>query len=252
MRVLGVIPSRYGSTRLEGKPLLDIGGKPMIQHVYERASQAQLLDTIIVATDDPRILEAVRGFGGQVRQTSVTHPTGTDRIAEVARDLDVQIVANIQGDEPLLDPRMIDEAVQPLLDDPSLPASTLCCQITEEQKLDNPNVVKVVRDQNGKALYFSRSLIPYPRKSQTFRAYEHIGVYIYRKDFLMQYVGMPQTPLELTESLEQLRILETGHGLVVVETAYAYHALSVDTAEDLERVRAIVAGGGLRTGESSA
>jgi 3-deoxy-manno-octulosonate cytidylyltransferase (CMP-KDO synthetase) len=248
MRTVGVIPARYGSTRLEGKPLKEICGKPMIQYVYDMARRARLLDEVIVATDDHRIVEAVESFGGKVRMTSVHHPTGTDRIAEVVRQMDVEVVVNIQGDEPLLESRMIDEAVRPLLDSRELPASTLCCRIREERKLNDPNVVKVVFDRNGFALYFSRSLIPYPKKREGFQAYEHIGVYVYRKDFLMQYVEMQQTPLELTESLEQLRILETGHRMMVVETKYDYEGLSVDTLEDLERVREIIEKGGKKTG----
>ncbi len=241
MKVLGIIPARYGSTRLEGKPLKDICGKPMIQHVYERASRASLVSELVVATDDPRIVEAVKGFGGRAQLTSAAHKTGTDRIEEVARLFDAEIVINIQGDEPLLDPRMIDELAHPMLNDPTIPAGTLCAPILEKEKLDNPNVVKVVFDRNRFALYFSRSLIPYPRKKDSFTAYEHIGVYAYRADFLRTYVTMPQTPLESTELLEQLRILETGYRLLVLPTRFEYLALSVDTVEDLEQVRRIVA-----------
>ena len=241
MKVLGIIPARYGSTRLEGKPLKDICGAPMIQHVYERASQASLVDELVVATDDLRIVEAVEHFGGKARLTSAAHKTGTDRIEEVARRFDAEVVINIQGDEPLLDPRMIDELARPMVEDPSIPAGTLCAPIREKEKLDNPNVVKVVFDRKGFALYFSRSLIPYPRKKDSFVAYEHIGVYAYRADFLRTYVTMPPTPPESTESLEQLRILETGYRLLVLPTRYDYLGLSVDTAEDLEQVRRIVA-----------
>jgi 3-deoxy-manno-octulosonate cytidylyltransferase (CMP-KDO synthetase) len=240
VRTIGIIPARYGSTRLPGKPLKDICGKPMIQHVYERARRARLLDDVVVATDDQRIVEAVESFNGTARLTSVDHATGTDRIAEVARDMGVEIVVNVQGDEPLLEPGMIDEAIQPLLDDKELLASTLCCTIHENDRLNNPNVVKVVRDRRGFALYFSRSIIPYPRHADHFQAYEHIGIYVYRKGFLMQYVEMPQTPLELTESLEQLRILETGQKMMVVCTQYPYLGLSIDTAEDLERARKLL------------
>ena len=241
MKILGVIPARYGSTRLEGKPLKDICGKPMIQHVYERASRASLVNELVVATDDSRIVEAVNRFGGTARLTSAAHKTGTDRIEEVARSTDAEIVINIQGDEPLLDPRMIDELAKPMLEDPTIPAGTLCAPIVEEERLDNPNVVKVVFDTNGFALYFSRSLIPYPRKKDSYKAYEHIGVYAYRAGFLREYVTMPQTPLESTELLEQLRILETGHRLLVLPTRFGYLGLSVDTVEDLDQVRRIVA-----------
>jgi 3-deoxy-manno-octulosonate cytidylyltransferase (CMP-KDO synthetase) len=240
MKIIGIIPARYGSTRLEGKPLKDICGKPMIQLVYEAAQQARLLDQVWVATDDPRILDAVAQFGGQARLTSPSHNTGTDRVAEVAAGLDAEIVVNVQGDEPLFDPAMIDEVVQPFLDEADLPMSTLAVPILEAEKLDNPNVVKVVFDQRGSALYFSRSLIPYPRKKVDFQVYEHVGVYAYRKDFLMTYVKIPQTRLEIIESLEQLRALESGYRLKVVVSAHPYDGLSVDTLEDLEQVRQIV------------
>ena len=241
MKILGIIPARYGSTRLEGKPLKDICGKPMIQWVYEAVQKASLLDALIVATDDQRIVGAVEAFGGIATLTSPGHKTGTDRIAEVAREHEANIVVNIQGDEPLLDPRMIDEAIQPLLDEPDLKAATLCRPIQSEEDLHVPHVVKVVFDLNGNALYFSRSLIPFARKQEGFQAFEHIGIYVYRKSYLMEYVALPQTPLEVTESLEQLRILENGVRCKVVVTQYDYLGLSVDTAEDLERVRAILA-----------
>ena len=240
MRIIGIIPARYGSTRLEGKPLKDIGGKPMIQRVYEAAQQAQWLDQVYVATDDARIVAAVEQFGGNVRLTSVDHKTGTDRIAEVAAELDVEIVVNLQGDEPLVNPAMIDEVIQPLVDDSHLPMSTLCVPILEEEALHDPNVVKVVFTQKGDALYFSRSLIPYPRKRDNFQAYEHLGLYAYRKDFLLTYIALPQSRLEINESLEQLRVLEAGYQLKVVVSAHPYDGISVDTQEDLEKVRQIV------------
>jgi len=239
--MIGIIPARYGSTRLEGKPLKDICGKPMIQHVYEAAQKARLLEQVIVATDDPRIVQAVEAFGGSARLTSVEHKTGTDRIAEVAASLDVDVVVNIQGDEPLLIPAMIDEVAAPFLEEPGLPMCTLCTPILDEEKLDSPHVVKVVFNQNGYALYFSRSLIPYPRKREGFVAYEHLGLYAYRIDFLMTYISIPQTRLEINESLEQLRVLEAGYPLKVVVTHQDYYGLSVDTPEDLEKVRQIMA-----------
>ena len=240
MRIIGIIPARYGSTRLEGKPLKDIGGKPMIQRVYEAAQQAQWLDQVYVATDDARIVAAVEQFGGNVRLTSADHKTGTDRIAEVAAELDVEIVVNLQGDEPLVNPAMIDEVIQPLVEDTQLPMSTLCVPILEEEALHDPNVVKVVFNQKGDALYFSRSLIPYPRKRDNFQAYEHLGLYAYRKDFLLTYIALPQSRLEINESLEQLRVLEAGYQLKVVVSAHPYDGVSVDTPEDLEKVRQIV------------
>jgi len=240
MKIIGIIPARYGSARLEGKPLKDICGKPMIQRVYEAAQQAQWLDQVYVATDDARIVAAVEQFGGNVRLTSVDHKTGTDRIAEVAAALDVEIVVNLQGDEPLVNPAMIDEVIQPLVDDSHLPMSTLCVPILEEEALHDPNVVKVVFTQKGDALYFSRSLIPYPRKRDNFQAYEHLGLYAYRKDFLLTYIALPQSRLEINESLEQLRVLEAGYQLKVVVSAHPYDGVSVDTPEDLEKVRQIV------------
>jgi len=242
IKVIGVIPARYSSTRLEGKPLKDICGKPMVQYVYEASMKARLLNQVFVATEDQRIVDAVEKFGGLVRMTSSSHRTGTDRIAEVAAGIvDTDIVVNIQGDEPLLLPDMIDEVIQPLLDEPDLPMSTLCIPILDEEKLSDPNVVKVVFDVNGYALYFSRSLIPYPRKKEHYLAYEHLGLYAYRKDFLMTYIKIPQTRLEIHESLEQLRVLETGYRLKVSITAYPYDGMSVDTMEDLEKVRQIIA-----------
>lgn len=240
MRVVGVIPARYGSTRLEGKPLKDICGKPMIQRVYEAAEQATLLDALYVATDDQRIVEAVESFGGNARLTSAQHKTGTDRVAEVALALDAEIVVNVQGDEPLLKAAMIDEVIQPMIDEPDLPMSTLCVPIHTEEELNNPHVVKVVFDQAGNALYFSRSCVPYPHKRERFQAYEHLGLYAYRKAFLMTYVAMPQSRLEVTESLEQLRVLEAGYKMKVVVSAHPYDGVSVDTPEDLEIVRRIV------------
>lgn len=240
MNIIGIIPARYGSTRLEGKPLKDICGKPMIQYVYETVMKSELLTQVIVATDDQRIVDAVESFGGKARLTSKNHRTGTDRIAEIAKDIPSDIVVNIQGDEPLLDVRMIDEAIRPLITDPELDACTLCRPITHAEDLQNPNVVKTVFDRNGNALYFSRSLIPYPRKQEGHQSFEHIGIYVYRKSFLMQYINMPPTPLEVSESLEQLRILENGVRLKVVITAYEYNGLSVDTQEDLDNVRRII------------
>lgn len=240
MFVLGIIPARYGSSRLEGKPLKDICGKPMIQHVYERVQQSCLLNEIIVATDDERIVTAVNNFGGKAKMTSIEHKNGTDRIAEVAKNIEADIVVNIQGDEPLIDARMIDEAIQPMLDDKDLKACTLCRPILSDEDVHSPHVVKTLFDLNGNALLFSRAPIPYPRNRELYKAYEHIGVYVYRKDFLMQYIKMPQTPLEITESLEQLRILENGIRMKVVEVTIPYEGLSVDTQEDLDRVREII------------
>jgi 3-deoxy-manno-octulosonate cytidylyltransferase (CMP-KDO synthetase) len=237
MNVLGVIPARYQSTRLPGKPLADILGRPMIQWVYENVSRSALLDEVIVAADDERVVGAVERFDGKAVMTSRDHETGTDRVAEVAGRYDTSIVVNIQGDEPFVNPGMIDEIVQPLLEDESIPMSTLMHRIEDTEDLRNPNVVKVVNDASGFALYFSRSLIPFPRHEDLHRAYEHIGIYAFRKDFLLRYAKMSPTLLEKTESLEQLRVLENGFRIRVVQTGQEYIPLSVDTQEDLEKAR---------------
>ncbi|NWF94115.1 MAG: 3-deoxy-manno-octulosonate cytidylyltransferase [Syntrophaceae bacterium] len=249
MRVAAIIPARYGSTRFEGKPLADILGKPLIQHVYEGVCQSRLIDKVIVATDDQRILEAVRGFGGSGVITSPDHPTGTDRVAEVARRLKAEIIVNVQGDEPLIKGPIIDKAIRPLLRDDTLSMSTLMTRIEEVKDWLNPHIVKVVVDQKGFALYFSRSPIPFPRGLNIERLlsrdprsegllprklFKHIGVYVYRRNFLLRYSKMKPTPLEKLEKLEQLRAIENGYRIKV--TAVNYEPLSVDTPEDLQRV----------------
>ncbi|TVQ40501.1 MAG: 3-deoxy-manno-octulosonate cytidylyltransferase [Spirochaetaceae bacterium] len=241
MNTIGIIPARYASTRLPGKPLKDICGKPMIQHVYERVMEARLIDDVVVATDDRRIADAVNEFGGRVVLTREDHPNGTSRAAEVVAAMDVDIVVNIQGDEPLIRSEMIDELAQVMIDDRTLTSATLCYRIPPDQHA-NPGVVKVVRDHQSYALYFSRSLIPYPRNAEDHRVYEHIGIYAYTRPFLLTYSELSDTPLCITESLEQLKILEHGYRMKVIETRVAYEALSVDTEEDLERVRELVAG----------
>jgi 3-deoxy-manno-octulosonate cytidylyltransferase (CMP-KDO synthetase) len=238
--VIGIIPARYSSTRLPGKPLADIGGKPMIQRVYERSLMAKIFQRVLVATDDERIVAAVRAFGGEAVMTSVDHPSGSDRIAEAASGIDADIIVNIQGDEPFVSPTMMEEVVAPLLADPDLPMCTLMHEIPESSYGD-PNVVKVVVNLKGEALYFSRSLIPYPRRKEGHRAFEHVGIYAYRRDFLFAYTKMAPTPLERLESLEQLRVLENGYRLKVVLTnAPDYIPLSIDTIEDLEKARELV------------
>jgi 3-deoxy-manno-octulosonate cytidylyltransferase (CMP-KDO synthetase) len=239
VKTIGVIPARYGSTRLPGKPLMDIGGKVMIQHVYERAQQAKLLDEVIVATDDERIIDAVELFGGTAVLTSTEHPNGTSRAAEIIENRDVELIINIQGDEPLIKSEMIDELAEVMIRNESLNTATLCYQIDEESFSD-PNVVKVVCDSNGFALYFSRSLIPFPRNKENHRVYEHIGIYAYTKPFLLKYCEWEDTPLSKTESLEQLKVLENGYKMMVIETQFSYEALSIDTKEDLERARTII------------
>jgi 3-deoxy-manno-octulosonate cytidylyltransferase (CMP-KDO synthetase) len=236
IRIIGVIPARYGSSRFEGKVLADIAGKPMIQWVYERARQSKTLDELLVAVDDPRVQACVEAFGGKAVLTGSHHASGTDRIAEVVEKMPVEIVVNIQGDQPLLDPNMIDEAVQPMIDNPEIQMSTLKREIDKDE-FDDPGVVKVVVDDQGFALYFSRSLIPYPRYDENLHVYEHVGLYVYRKDFLLKISKMSQGYLEKIESLEQLRVMERGYKILVVETKMDRTAgVSVDTPEDLKKV----------------
>jgi len=240
MRIIGVIPSRYGSTRLPGKPLKDICGKSMVQRVYEAVQEASLVDEVIVATDDNSILEEVGRFGGKAVMTSPEHPNGTSRIAEAVSDMDADLVVNIQGDEPFIRGVMIDELVQVMVSDPEISMATLCYEIRNEADFSNQNVVKVVSDLSGYALYFSRSMIPFPRRSQGLKVYEHLGIYGYRKDFLERYITLEDTPLARTESLEQLKVLEHGYRIFVVESKHDYQALSIDTPEDLEEARRIL------------
>lgn len=249
MKTIGVIPARYKSTRLPAKPLADILGKPMVQHVYENAKKARHLDSVVVATDDERIFAAVSAFGGNVVMTSPEHASGTDRVAEVAAGSDAALVVNIQGDEPLLDPAMIDECVQALKDalpDGDVGMSTAVKKIGEAAFHD-PSVVKLVRDTRGRALYFSRSLIPYPQfRTPSFGVFEHIGLYAYTKECLERLSKMPPGNLEQIEKLEQLRALENGVSIQVVETRCEGELVSVDTLEDLERVRRILSNGANR------
>jgi len=240
MKVVGVIPSRYSSTRLPGKPLKDICGKSMVQRVYERAKQSKLLDEVIVATDDKRIIEEVDRFKGKAVMTSVNHPNGTSRIAEAVKDIDADLVINIQGDEPLIRYEMIDELIKVLIKDKGKVMATLCYKLNDKNKYQDENVVKVVCDIHRNALYFSRSLIPFPRKKENYKVYEHIGIYGYRKSFLQEFVKLDNTPLSIIESLEQLKVLEYGYKLYVAETKYDYNALSIDTQEDLEEARKII------------
>ena len=243
MNAVALIPARLAATRLPNKPLALIAGKIMLQHVYERAQKARLIDAVYIATPDPEIAEAVRAFGGQVLMTRHDHQTGTDRLAEAVQQLpdNVQVIVNVQGDEPLIDPDTIDGVAQPLLADHTLAMSSLCCPLPEGREGD-PNVVKVVLTQSGYALYFSRSPLPYRRNADApahYRPLQHIGLYGYRRDFLEAFPSLQRTPLEQIESLEQLRALEHGYRIKMVFTKRAPE--SVDTPEDLERVRAILA-----------
>jgi 3-deoxy-manno-octulosonate cytidylyltransferase (CMP-KDO synthetase) len=213
----------------------------MIEHVYRRAAAATSVSSVLVATDDERILEAVRGFGGVACMTSAEHQSGTDRLAEVAAELGSEIIVNVQGDEPLLEPGMIDEAIEPLLADPMVVMSTLRKRIEDAAELANPNVTKVVVDREGYALYFSRAPIPYTRAGcPPAPAWRHIGLYVYRRDCLLQLASLPPTALERSEALEQLRALEHGIRILAVETSH--DSIGVDTPDDLERVRRIAAG----------
>lgn len=239
MDVIGVIPARYSSTRFEGKVLADIGGKPMIQHVWERAKQALTLDDLIIACDDERIAKVAQGFGAKVVTTSKDHASGTDRICEVINPLDVKVVVNIQGDEPLIHPTMIDSAARALLDNPSISMATIMRAIEDEADINDPNVVKVVIDKNNFALYFSRSPIPCHAQGSDINLpiyFKHIGLYSYTKDFLFTYKILPVSYLERVERLEQLRVLEEGFRIKVIETKH--DTIGVDTPEDLEKVKA--------------
>ena len=247
-QIVGIIPARYASTRLPGKAIHPILGTPMIQRVLERCLKADLLDSVWVATDDERIARAAEAAGGQVVMTSPHHPSGTDRLAEAVATLEADIVVNLQGDQPFLDATLIEEAVQPLLDDPNLPMSTLMHEVARPEDLADPAVVKVVVDLAGNALYFSRSLIPYPRQDVKQRVFEHVGLYAYRRDFLLTLAGLAPTPLEKTESLEQLRVLEHGYKLRVVETRtqdHEFSGFSIDTPEDVVRAEQMLRERGL-------
>ena len=254
MRIIGMIPARLASTRLPRKVLLDIAGKPMVQHVYERACQSQHLDEVIVATDNDEVFAAVEGFGGNAVMTSADHASGTDRLAEVARELQGDLVVNLQGDEPLLRPEIIDAAIAPFLTEPGLRLGTIATPIATLEEHLEPSAVKVVVDQRGFALYFSRCPIPYfrldPGTDLTAEAprvhprsglqpLKHIGMYVYTRETLLWMAALPRTPLEITESLEQLRALENGCPIRVVTVDYS--PIGVDTPEDLERVRKLLA-----------
>jgi 3-deoxy-manno-octulosonate cytidylyltransferase (CMP-KDO synthetase) len=246
MNIIAVIPARYASTRFPGKALAEIGNKPMIQHVYERTARASLVTGVIVATDDERIQQAVTAFGGICRMTQHDHETGTDRLAEVAASLEADIIVNVQGDEPLIEPEMIDQAIRPLLVDPSIKMGTLKTRIRCLHDFLSPNVVKVVTDRDDNALYFSRSPLPFFRdkwkdlKDESFSSgkllcHKHVGLYVYRRDFLLEFAAMTPTFLEISEKLEQLRALENGVAIRVVETGF--ESIGVDTPDDLAKAR---------------
>ncbi len=246
-RVIVVIPSRYASQRLPGKPLADIGGVPMVVRVAAQARRAMTVAEVFVATDDVRIREAVEGAGFRAVMTSRACASGTDRIAEAVRTLgDADIVANVQGDEPLIPPAMIDQAVRPLLDDPTIEVGTLVARIRSDDDLRNPSVTKVVLDVHRNCLYFSRAPIPHLRDAGAERWidrgawYRHIGLYVFRREFLARFAALPQTALERIEKLEQLRILE--HGFRIHAEVTDLESIAVDTPADLEQVRTIIGG----------
>ena len=244
MKFLGVIPSRYGSTRLEGKPLKDICRHTMIEWVYKRTKLSNL-DEVVVATDDERIYEEVERFGGKAILTSKEHENGTSRIAEVCTKYeDYDVIVNVQGDEPLIEPDMINSIINSFKEDDTISMSTLKYKIDSIEEIENLNYVKVITDKKGYALYFSRSVIPYPRKLDIQNYYKHVGIYGYKRDFVVEYAKMEPTPLELSESLEQLRALENGYRIKVIETPYKI--IGVDTQEELEKVREYIKENGLK------
>ena len=240
MKTVVVIPARLKSSRLPNKVLLDIGGKPLIQRVWERVKTAKKVDDIYIATDNQEIADSVKSFGGKYILTSEKHQSGTDRIAEAVKNIDVDLIINVQGDEPLIDPSLIDSFVELFKDDYEVYFASAMHQIGSLEDLDNPNIVKVIRDLKDNAIYFSRSRIPFSRDGEisTENYFQHIGVYAYKKAFLLEYSKLPQTFMERTEKLEQLRAIENGFKIRMVETDY--RSVGVDTLEDLEKVRKII------------
>jgi 3-deoxy-manno-octulosonate cytidylyltransferase (CMP-KDO synthetase) len=236
MKIIGVIPARYGSTRFPGKALTDIGGKPMIQRVWESSSKSKLINELYIATDDKRIFDAAGRFWGKAVMTSSKHKSGSDRIGEAVKNIKCDIVVNIQGDEPFINPLNIDKAIKPLMTDKNIQVSTLCTKIKNVEEIDNPNVVKVVTDKNGFALYFSRHAIPFNRDNTKGISYfKHIGLYVYRKDYLMKFIKIKPSKLELAERLEQLRIIESGERIKVVVTNI--DSVTIDTESDLKKLK---------------
>ena len=238
MRAIGVIPARWGATRFEGKVIANLLGKPVVQHVWENAKKAKTLDDLVVACDDERIIKVVEAFGGKAVYTSPNQPSGTDRLAEVVNPLDIDIAVNIQGDEPLMKSIMIDNLVLALEDDKAVQMATMMKRIEDSSELTNSNVVKVIVDKNGYAIYFSRYAIPYNRTGESDAKkkpvyYKHIGIYAFTKDFLFTFRNLPHSALENAEKLEQLRALEHGYKIKVVETKF--DTIGIDRPEDLKR-----------------
>lgn len=241
MSVLAILPARYGSTRFPGKPLTPIAGKPMIQHVWERTRLAKHVDVVMIATDDERIRSACEEFGANVEMTALDHPTGTDRLAEVASRHDHEVIVNVQGDEPLIEGFVIDTAIEALLRDSDAAMSTIVHR-AEAAAFEDPNRVKVVVDANGTALYFSRAPIPFRRKDTGILPLQHVGLYVYRRDFLLEFIGLPRSPAEEAEELEQLRVLENGYRIVAPEVE-GWTSVPVDVPEDVPIVEAALAAG---------
>lgn len=228
-----IIPARHGSTRFPGKVLADRTGKPMIQHVYQRAASARLIERVIVATDDRRVLDAVQSFGGEAVMTRAEHLNGSCRSAEVAAELTCDIIVNVQGDEPEIEPAVLDEAIESLIRREDCVVATIASPFRDDENPDDPDIVKVVLDQQQRAMYFSRSRIPFPRaRDKGTVPLKHIGVYVYRRPFLLQYVLLPATPLEMTEQLEQLRILEHGYNIAVAMVEAHFHG--IDTPQQYD------------------
>ena len=245
MEAIGIIPARYGSTRFEGKLLADFCGKPVIQHTWENAKKSKSIEDLIIATDDKRIYKAAKGFGAKTVYTSKGHRSGSDRLTEVTASIDAKIVVNIQADEPLIHSSMIDDVVDPLRKNSGIAMATLCHKIKNKEELLDPNVVKVVMDRKGFALYFSRAPIPYDQQTmdngrKPAHRYKHIGLYAYTKDFLFTFKSLPQSTLEKIEKLEQLRVIENGYKIKVIETKY--ETVGIDTPADLLKATELIKG----------
>ncbi|MCA9401810.1 MAG: 3-deoxy-manno-octulosonate cytidylyltransferase [Candidatus Omnitrophica bacterium] len=239
MQIIAVIPARWGSTRFEGKVLAEINGKPMLKLVWEKVKQARLIDQVIIACDDQRVFDAARSFGSEVIMTRADHATGTDRIIEVVdKFVGAEIVINIQADEPLIDPSVIDALAGLMNNSPESPMASIMSEINDVREMADPNVVKVVVNNRQEAMYFSRSVIPNRERGQEAKCYKHMGIYAYRRDFLLRYHGLPHSSLEQTEKLEQLRVLQAGYPIKMMITEY--QSIGVDTPEDLLKIKTLL------------
>ena len=237
MNIIGVIPARFGSTRLPGKPLVEIEGKPLIQYVYEQAKKVETIKRVLVATDDEKVFEKVRGFGGEAKLTSKKCSSGSNRVAEAVKDINCDIVVNIQGDEPFFEPKVVEGMIEALIENPEVMITTACVRVESREDINNKSSVKVVLDKGHFALYFSRHPIPYSPGGKI-EYFKHLGLYAFRKPFLLKFATWKETPLEAAERLEQLRILENGYRIKVVESSY--DSLGIDTQDDLEKAREII------------